>query len=110
MVDLLESTNTKVQRATTGALHALAFKNQANKNHIFECNALPTLIFMLRSKDVGIHYDEVDVMLRTLMTIGYFILNGLMKHQTDQLKVQSIVASTKGLFKGRCCSISHEKT
>jgi hypothetical protein len=59
LVLLLESTDTKVQRAAAGALRTLAFKNEANKNQIVEQNALPTLIFMLRSEDVGIHYEAV---------------------------------------------------
>ncbi|BBN18961.1 hypothetical protein MPTK1_8g06830 [Marchantia polymorpha subsp. ruderalis] len=61
LVELLESTDTKVQRAAAGALRTLAFKNEANKNQIVEKNALPTLIFMLRSEDVGIHYEAVGV-------------------------------------------------
>ncbi|KAL3676603.1 hypothetical protein R1sor_026551 [Riccia sorocarpa] len=61
LVELLESTDTKVQRAAAGALRTLAFKNEANKNQIVEQNALPTLIFMLRSEDVGIHYEAVGV-------------------------------------------------
>jgi hypothetical protein len=60
-VALLESTDCKVQRAAAGALRTLAFKNEANKNQIVEENALPTLIFMLRSEDTGIHYEAVGV-------------------------------------------------
>lgn len=86
LVELLEFTDTKVQRAAAGALRTLAFKNDENKNqvttiwwkmHIFklallsmnyeitmfvqivECNALPTLILMLRSEDSAIHYEAV---------------------------------------------------
>jgi Armadillo/beta-catenin-like repeat len=50
-----------VQRAAAGALRTLAFKNEENKNLIVECQALPTLIQMLRSDDVGIHYEAVGV-------------------------------------------------
>lgn len=51
----------QVQRAAAGALRTLAFKNEENKNLIVECQALPTLIQMLRSDDVGIHYEAVGV-------------------------------------------------
>ncbi|KAK7859152.1 arm repeat protein interacting with abf2 [Quercus suber] len=61
LVDLLEFTDTKVQRAAAGALRTLAFKNDENKNQIVECNALPTLILMLRSEDTAIHYEAVGV-------------------------------------------------
>lgn len=50
-----------MQRAAAGALRTLAFKNEENKNLIVECQALPTLIQMLRSDDVGIHYEAVGV-------------------------------------------------
>lgn len=89
LVELLEFTDTKVQRAAAGALRTLAFKNDENKNQvggllctrlfssqrsfilisllwymlsklqIVECNALPTLILMLRSEDAAIHYEAV---------------------------------------------------
>ncbi len=48
-------------RAAAGALRTLAFKNEENKNQIVECGALPTLIQMLRSDDVGLHYEAVGV-------------------------------------------------
>lgn len=50
-----------MQRAAAGALRTLAFKNEENKNLIVECQALPTLIQMLRSDDIGIHYEAVGV-------------------------------------------------
>ena len=80
---LLNSPDSKVQRAGAGALRTLAFKNEANKNlvllhslplyltqyfvasaslvllQIVECGALPILIFMLRAEDPGIHYEAV---------------------------------------------------
>ena len=34
LVELLESTDSKVQRAAAGALRTLAFKNEANKNQV----------------------------------------------------------------------------
>eukprot|EP00850_Spirogloea_muscicola_P018463 SM000169S02718 [mRNA] locus=s169:87724:93877:- [translate_table: standard] len=61
LVELLDSTDNKVQRAVAGALRTLAFKNEQNKNQIVQCGALPTLIFMLRSEDTGIHYEAVGV-------------------------------------------------
>ncbi|MQL73796.1 hypothetical protein Taro_006159, partial [Colocasia esculenta] len=61
LVELLEFTDWKVQRAAAGALRTLAFKNEDNKNQIVECNALPTLILMLRSENAAIHYEAVGV-------------------------------------------------
>lgn len=84
LVELLEFVDAKVRRAASGALRTLAFKNDENKkqvdffcyiimyrcsyvsciiwNAIFqivECNALPTLILMLRSEDATLHYEAV---------------------------------------------------
>ena len=59
LVALLDSVDVKVQRAAAGALRTLAFKCEANKNQIVSCNALPTLIHMLRSEDTAIHYEAV---------------------------------------------------
>ncbi|PKA54839.1 arm repeat protein interacting with ABF2 [Apostasia shenzhenica] len=61
LVELLESTDPKVQRAAAGALRTLAFKNDENKNQIVECSALPTLVLMLRSHDAAVHYEAVGV-------------------------------------------------
>ncbi|KAL8214942.1 hypothetical protein R6Q57_004391 [Mikania cordata] len=61
LVELLEFTDAKVQRAAAGALRTLAFKNDENKTQIVGCNALPTLILMLRSEDAAIHYEAVGV-------------------------------------------------
>ncbi|KAL1832844.1 hypothetical protein ACET3Z_002495 [Daucus carota] len=61
LVELLEFSDAKVQRAAAGALRTLAFKNDENKNQIVKCNALPTLILMLRSEDAAIHYEAVGV-------------------------------------------------
>jgi len=85
LVHLLDFADAKVQRAAAGALRTLAFKNDENKNQvsghcwklgfeyvsskshnimifqIVECNALPTLILMLRSEDAAVHYEAVWV-------------------------------------------------
>ncbi|XP_024017337.1 ARM REPEAT PROTEIN INTERACTING WITH ABF2 [Morus notabilis] len=61
LVELLQFSDAKVQRAAAAALRTLAFKNDENKNQIVECNALPTLILMLRSEDAAIHYEAVGV-------------------------------------------------
>ncbi|KAL4558773.1 hypothetical protein LXL04_036975 [Taraxacum kok-saghyz] len=61
LVELLESSDAKVQRAAAGALRALAFKNHENKSQIVDCNALPTLVLMLQSEDAAIHYEAVGV-------------------------------------------------
>jgi HEAT repeat protein len=68
LVELLEFSDSKVQRAAAGALRTLAFKNDDNKNQIVECNALPTLILMLGSEDAAIHYEAV----RNLFIINCF--------------------------------------
>lgn len=84
LVELLEFNDRKVQRAAAGALRTLAFKNDDNKNQVFDfaqrlamtdsfviaaykneklqivaCNALPTLVLMLKSEDPTIHYEAV---------------------------------------------------
>ncbi|CAH1450304.1 unnamed protein product [Lactuca virosa] len=61
LVELLESSDAKVQRVAAGALRTLAFKNDENKNQIVECNALPTLVLMLHSEDAAIHYEAVSL-------------------------------------------------
>ncbi|KAI4368331.1 hypothetical protein MLD38_016900 [Melastoma candidum] len=65
LVELLDFADAKVQRAAAGALRTLAFKNDENKNLVCHlhttCNALPTLILMLRSEDTAIHYEAVGV-------------------------------------------------
>ncbi|GJR46587.1 ARM repeat protein interacting with ABF2-like protein [Tanacetum coccineum] len=61
LVELLESSDAKVQRAAAGALRTLAFKNDENKTQIVDHNALPTLVLMLQSEDTGIHYEAVGV-------------------------------------------------
>ncbi|CAH1448225.1 unnamed protein product [Lactuca virosa] len=60
LVELLESSDAKVQRAAAGALRTLALKNDENKKQIVECNALPTLVLMLHSEDAAIHYEAVS--------------------------------------------------
>ena len=52
---------TQVQRSAAGVLRTLAFKNEANKDQIVQCNALPMLILMLESEDTLIHYEAVGV-------------------------------------------------
>ncbi|XP_076923258.1 ARM REPEAT PROTEIN INTERACTING WITH ABF2-like [Bidens hawaiensis] len=59
LVELLKSSDKKVQRSAAGALRTLAFKNDENKTQIVSCNALPTLVLMLQSEDVSIHYEAV---------------------------------------------------
>lgn len=61
LVFLLESVDSKVQRAVAGTLRTLAFKNEENKDLIVELDALPLLIHMLRSDDSSIHYEAVGV-------------------------------------------------
>lgn len=58
---MLEFKDTKVQVPAAMALGTLAFQNDDNKNQIVECKALPTLVLMLRSEDITIHYVAVDV-------------------------------------------------
>ncbi|XP_058740263.1 ARM REPEAT PROTEIN INTERACTING WITH ABF2-like [Vicia villosa] len=61
LVDLLDSIDTKAQRAAAGALRTLAFQNAENKDQIVECDALPTLVLMLGSEDPAIHSEAVGV-------------------------------------------------
>ncbi|KAM1001479.1 hypothetical protein ACFX15_007654 [Malus domestica] len=62
LVQLLNFFDTKVQIAAAGALRTLAFKNDENKNQIVvECNALPTLVLMLRSEDPVMSFEAVGV-------------------------------------------------
>ncbi|KAH7280833.1 hypothetical protein KP509_36G016000 [Ceratopteris richardii] len=93
LVELLESTDGKVQRAAAGALRTLAFKNEENKNQIVEQNALPTLIFMLRSEDIGIHYEAVGVI-------------GNLVHSSVNIKKEVLLAGALqpviGLLSSRC--------
>ena len=45
LVELLEFTDTKVQRAAAGALRTLAFKNDENKNQVIG-SSIESLIFI----------------------------------------------------------------
>ncbi|KAG4157048.1 hypothetical protein ERO13_D02G037600v2 [Gossypium hirsutum] len=99
LVELLEFTDTKVQRAAAGALRTLAFKNDENKNQIVECNALPTLISMLRSDDAAIHYEAVGVI-------------GNLVHSSPNIKKEVLAAGALqpviGLLTS-CCSESQRE-
>ena len=50
LVRLLSSIDTKVQRASASVLRTLAFKEDAAKMAIVDCDAVPPLIRMLRSE------------------------------------------------------------
>ncbi|XP_064939232.1 ARM REPEAT PROTEIN INTERACTING WITH ABF2-like [Musa acuminata AAA Group] len=99
LVELLESTDLKVQRAAAGALRTLAFKNDGNKNQIVECNALPTLILMLRSEDAAIHYEAVGVI-------------GNLVHSSPNIKKEVLLAGALqpviGLLSS-CCTESQRE-
>ncbi|KAK8548565.1 hypothetical protein V6N13_054650 [Hibiscus sabdariffa] len=99
LVELLEFTDTKVQRAAAGALRTLAFKNDENKNQIVECNALPTLISMLRSDAAAIHYEAVGVI-------------GNLVHSSPNIKKEVLAAGALqpviGLLTS-CCSESQRE-
>ncbi|KAH8500374.1 hypothetical protein H0E87_015582 [Populus deltoides] len=99
LVELLEFTDTKVQRAAAGALRTLAFKNDDNKNQIVECYALPTLILMLRSDDAAIHYEAVGVI-------------GNLVHSSPNIKREVLAAGALqpviGLLSS-CCSESQRE-
>ncbi|XP_041025365.1 uncharacterized protein LOC121265755 [Juglans microcarpa x Juglans regia] len=65
LVQLLEYAGRRVQRAAAGVLQTLALKNDhykktvdGNKTQVAECNALPTLVLMLWSKDATIYYKS----------------------------------------------------
>ncbi|KAM7485566.1 hypothetical protein LguiA_001575 [Lonicera macranthoides] len=99
LVELLEFTDPKVQRAAAGALRTLAFKNDENKSQIVECNALPTLILMLRSQDTAIHYEAVGVI-------------GNLVHSSPSIKKEVLSAGALqpviGLLSS-CCSESQRE-
>ncbi|XP_011021566.1 PREDICTED: ARM REPEAT PROTEIN INTERACTING WITH ABF2-like isoform X2 [Populus euphratica] len=99
LVELLEFTDTKVQRAAAGALRTLAFKNDENKNQIVECNALPALILMLRSDAAAIHYEAVGVI-------------GNLVHSSPSIKREVLAAGALqpviGLLSS-CCSESQRE-
>ncbi|XP_068662768.1 ARM REPEAT PROTEIN INTERACTING WITH ABF2-like [Aristolochia californica] len=99
LVELLDSTDMKVQRAVAGALRTLAFKNDENKNQIVECNALPTLILMLRSEDAAIHYEAVGVI-------------GNLVHSSPNIKKEVLLSGALqpviGLLSS-CCSESQRE-
>lgn len=44
LVELLEFTDTKVQRAAAGALRTLAFKNDENKNQVMGLSFIENLV------------------------------------------------------------------
>ncbi|PPD74570.1 hypothetical protein GOBAR_DD28503 [Gossypium barbadense] len=86
----------KVQRAAAGALRTLAFKNDENKNQIVECNALPTLILMLRSEDAAIHYEAVGVI-------------GNLVHSSTKHKKRSSCCGGSATCHCSCCSESQRE-
>jgi hypothetical protein len=55
LVELLEFTDTKVQRAAAGALRTLAFKNDDNKNQVIG-SSIESLIF-IRSLVQGVNVN-----------------------------------------------------
>jgi hypothetical protein len=55
LVELLEFTDTKVQRAAAGALRTLAFKNDENKNQVIG-SSIESLIF-IRSLVEGVNVN-----------------------------------------------------
>ncbi|XP_047180748.1 ARM REPEAT PROTEIN INTERACTING WITH ABF2-like isoform X1 [Vigna umbellata] len=122
LVHLLDFADAKVQRAAAGALRTLAFKNDENKNQvsccwklwfgyftnkshnmmifqIVECNALPTLILMLRSEDAAVHYEAVGVI-------------GNLVHSSPNIKKEVLLAGALqpviGLLSS-CCSESQRE-
>ncbi|KAG6434976.1 hypothetical protein SASPL_106621 [Salvia splendens] len=99
LVELLEYSDPKVQRAAAGALRTLAFKNDENKNQIVECNALPTLILMLRSEDSAVHYEAVGVI-------------GNLVHSSPDIKKEVLAAGALqpviGLLSSTCAESQRE--
>ncbi|URE42097.1 BTB/POZ domain [Musa troglodytarum] len=99
LVELLKSTDAKVQRAAAGALRTLSFKNYSNKNQIVDCNALPTLILMLRSEDAAICYEAVHIVQRGAVRP----LIEMLQSPDIQLKAMSVFAL------GRLAQDSHNQ-
>ncbi|XP_074275091.1 ARM REPEAT PROTEIN INTERACTING WITH ABF2-like [Silene latifolia] len=99
LVELLESSDLKVQRAAAGALRTLAFKNDENKNLIVECNALPALVLMLLTDDPAIHYEAVGVI-------------GNLVHSSPHIKKEVLAAGALqpviGLLRSTCFESQRE--
>ncbi|PSS06379.1 ARM REPEAT PROTEIN INTERACTING WITH like [Actinidia chinensis var. chinensis] len=99
LVELLEFSDPKVQRAAAGALRTLAFKNDENKYQIVEYNALPSLILMLRSEDAALHYEAVGAI-------------GNLVHSSPNIKKEVLLAGALqpviGLLNS-CCSESRRE-
>ncbi|MFS7888878.1 putative chromatin remodeling & transcription regulator BTB-POZ family [Helianthus anomalus] len=99
LVELLEHTDAKVQRAAAGALRTLAFKNDENKFQIVDYHALPTLILMLRSEDAAIHYEAVGVI-------------GNLVHSSPNIKKEVLLAGALqpviGLLSSSCSESQRE--
>ncbi|KAJ0734895.1 putative chromatin remodeling & transcription regulator BTB-POZ family [Helianthus annuus] len=99
LVELLEHTDAKVQRAAAGALRTLASKNDENKFQIVDYNALPTLILMLRSEDAAIHYEAVGVI-------------GNLVHSSPNIKKEVLLAGALqpviGLLSSSCSESQRE--
>ncbi|KAF5782445.1 putative chromatin remodeling & transcription regulator BTB-POZ family [Helianthus annuus] len=99
LVELLEHTDAKVQRAAAGALRTLASKNDENKFQIVDYSALPTLILMLRSEDAAIHYEAVGVI-------------GNLVHSSPNIKKEVLLAGALqpviGLLSSSCSESQRE--
>uniref|UniRef100_A0A804KR94 Uncharacterized protein n=1 Tax=Musa acuminata subsp. malaccensis TaxID=214687 RepID=A0A804KR94_MUSAM len=98
LVELLKSTDAKVQRAAAGALRTLSFKNYSNKNQIVDCNALPTLILMLQSEDAAIHYEAVHIVQRGAVRPLIEML------QSPDIQLQAMSVFALGRLAQHCCS------
>ncbi len=48
LVELLDSTNTKVQRAAAGALRTLTFMNEDNKNQVLDMGLFSKLFYLAK--------------------------------------------------------------
>ncbi|KAH9605604.1 hypothetical protein KSS87_018739 [Heliosperma pusillum] len=99
LVELLEFSDAKVQKAVAGALRTLAFKNDENKKQIVDYNALPALILMLKSADAAIHYEAVGVL-------------GNLVHSSPSIKKDVLLAGALqpviGLLSSRCSESQRE--
>ncbi|KAF5941738.1 hypothetical protein HYC85_019380 [Camellia sinensis] len=114
LVELLEFIDPKVQRAAAGALRTLAFKNDENKNQVIvECNALHTLILMLRSEDAAIHYEAVGVignLVHSSPNIKKEVLvAGALQPVIGLLSYAFILSQVLALDNSSCCSESQRE-
>jgi hypothetical protein len=99
---LCRGSATQEQKAAASCLRTLAFKNDANKERIVECNALPLLVTMLHSDERELHYEAVGA-------IGNLVHSApLIKKAVLEVRVADLPLRTPG--PGHRPEVDHEST